>query len=191
MARPRSSSGRGAPSGSREGDQEAERHRQIIGVALLQAERTGPDIQHQLKEPRPRQRRGGNDRDRQRRRQRRIAGRAQTRGICGGIERHGPNSLRFDKRPIPPDRQCRAASHSLPRGLTRANRPLYSARFARLPSGEASEGPCGGTGRRARTQNRVPQGVLVRFRPGAPTRLFKHVPKRPQPSAQCSETLEK
>jgi hypothetical protein len=34
--------------------------------------------------------------------------------------------------------------------LTRAKRPLYSARFARLPSGEASEGPCGGTGRRAR-----------------------------------------
>jgi hypothetical protein len=28
-------------------------------------------------------------------------------------------------------------------------------------------------------------------RPGAPTKLFKPVPKRPQPSAQCSETLEK
>ena len=41
------------------------------------------------------------------------------------------------------------------------------------------------------TQNRVPQGVLVRFRPGAPTRLFKPVPKRPHSSAQCSETLEK
>ena len=40
-------------------------------------------------------------------------------------------------------------------------------RDAGLP-GRASEGPCGGIGRRARTQNRVPQGVLVRFRPGAP-----------------------
>jgi hypothetical protein len=33
--------------------------------------------------------------------------------------------------------------------------------------------------------------VLVRFRPGAPTRLFRPVLKRPQPSAQCSKALEK
>jgi hypothetical protein len=33
--------------------------------------------------------------------------------------------------------------------------------------------------------------ALVEYRPGAPTRLFKPVPKRPQPSAQCSETPEK
>lgn len=30
----------------------------------------------------------------------------------------------------------------------------------------------------------------VRFRPRVPSRLFKHIPKRLQPSAQCSETLE-
>ena len=31
-------------------------------------------------------------------------------------------------------------------------------------------GPYGGTGRRVRLENRIPQGVLVRFRLGAPDR---------------------
>src|SRR3954463_16150222 len=45
---------------------------------------------------------------------------------------------------------CRDAPQSHPRGLTRKRRPLYSARFAALGTCPATEGPCGGTGRRAR-----------------------------------------
>ena len=41
-------------------------------------------------------------------------------------------------------------------------------RVLAFSAGISRKCPCGGTGRRARTQNRVPQGVLVRFRPGAP-----------------------
>lgn len=36
------------------------------------------------------------------------------------------------------------------RGLTGTARPLYSAGFATLAFGQASESPCGGIGRRAR-----------------------------------------
>ena len=37
---------------------------------------------------------------------------------------------------------------------------------------EGPQCPCGGTGRRARLQNRVPQGVWVRFPPRAPIEKF-------------------
>ncbi len=57
-----------------ERDEDAERQRQVIGVALLQAERTGPDIQHQLEEPGARQRRRRDDRDRERGKQRGVGG---------------------------------------------------------------------------------------------------------------------
>ena len=71
-----------------ERDQRAERDRQVIGVALLEAERTGADIQHQLKEPRARQRRRRNDRDCQRRGQRGVAGVGRMRGAGGGVNCH-------------------------------------------------------------------------------------------------------
>ena len=71
-----------------ERDQRAKRDHQIIGIALLEAERTGADIQHQLEEPRPRQRRGRDRRDRERRRQRRVAVAARMRGVCDGVRRH-------------------------------------------------------------------------------------------------------
>ena len=45
---------------------------------------------------------------------------------------------------------CRGGPQSHPRGLTRAGRPLYFARFAAPALRPATEGPCGGTGRRAR-----------------------------------------
>src|SRR4051795_1018401 len=45
---------------------------------------------------------------------------------------------------------CRDAPQSHPRGLTRKRCPLYSARFAAPGICPATEGPCGGTGRRAR-----------------------------------------
>jgi hypothetical protein len=66
----------------------AERDRQIVGVALLEAERTGADIQHQLKEPRARQRRRGNDRDRQRCSEHGVGIAARMRPVCGGVKRH-------------------------------------------------------------------------------------------------------
>jgi hypothetical protein len=50
--------------------------------------------------------------------------------------------------PAATDVSSRDKSH--PRGLTRASRPLYSARFAAPGIRPATEGPCGGTGRRAR-----------------------------------------
>ena len=46
--------------------------------------------------------------------------------------------------------RCRDAPQSHPRGLTRKRRPLYSAGFAAPALWPATEGPCGGTGRRAR-----------------------------------------
>ena len=62
----------------------AERQGQIIGVALFEAERTGPDIQHELEEPGARQRRGRDGRNRQRRNGRRIGGKARRRRMGGG-----------------------------------------------------------------------------------------------------------
>ena len=56
---------------------QGERQGQIIGIALFEAERTGPDIQHQLEEPGARQRRGGYGRNRQRRHRHRIGGKAR------------------------------------------------------------------------------------------------------------------
>ena len=47
-------------------------------------------------------------------------------------------------------RRCRDTPQSHPRGLTRKRRPLYSAGFAAPAFRPATEGPCGGTGRRAR-----------------------------------------
>ena len=63
---------------------EGERQGQIIGVALFEAERTGPDIQHELEEPGARQRRSRHGRNRQRRNGRRIGGKARGRGMGGG-----------------------------------------------------------------------------------------------------------
>jgi hypothetical protein len=54
------------------------------------------------------------------------------------------------ERPIPAPLNCRGGPQSHPRGLTRAGRPLYSGRFAAPALRLATEGPCGGTGRRAR-----------------------------------------
>ena len=90
MARPASSTARGASLAAASATSSAERDRQIIGVALLEAERTGADIQHQLEEPGARQRRRRDGGDRQRRRERGIGAQgAGMRRICGGIERHG------------------------------------------------------------------------------------------------------
>jgi hypothetical protein len=50
--------------------------------------------------------------------------------------------------PAAADLSRQTKSH--PRGLTPKRRPLYSARFATLAHPPMSEGPCGGTGRRAR-----------------------------------------
>ena len=131
-----------------ERDQRAERDRQVIGVALLEAERTGADIQHQLKEPRARQRRRRNDRDCQRRGQRGVRGGVCMRLAGGGVECHirlpGRGSVvsrtpgAVEKaaitlgcfgRPTPrPDRATR--------GLTGRARPLYSAGFATSASGQ-------------------------------------------------------
>jgi hypothetical protein len=138
--------------------QRAERNREIIGVALLEAERTGTDIKHQLKEPRARQRCHRNGRDRQRRRQRRMAGLACIGGARGGVECH-VDLLYKPSYPARPMLSRRTAitlecllgvflgvfwstgeagwtigilhvDKERTRGLTGRARPLYSARFA-------------------------------------------------------------
>src|SRR5207245_9598412 len=53
-------------------------------------------------------------------------------------------------RPTRPPPPCRGTPQPHPRGLPRAGRPLYAARFAAPALRPATEGPCGGTGRRAR-----------------------------------------
>ena len=72
----------------------------------------------------------------------------------------------------------RPQSH--PRGLTRKRRPLYSARFAAPGTDPVSEGPCGGTGRRARLKIEFRkecwfdsgQGHQSGVRPRPPTFIF-------------------
>ncbi|MBA7711263.1 hypothetical protein ES703_120218 [subsurface metagenome] len=49
-----------------EGDEGRERHRQVIGVALLEAERTGFYFEHELEKPGAGERCRGNERDQQR-----------------------------------------------------------------------------------------------------------------------------
>src|ERR1700716_313377 len=84
----RNQHGAGGIPGGGERHQRTERDRQIIGVALLETERTGTDIQHQLKEPRARQRRRRNDSDRQGCRERGVGIMARMRRTCAGIKRH-------------------------------------------------------------------------------------------------------
>ena len=62
----------------------AERQRQIIGVALFEAERTRADVQNQLEEPGARQRIRRNERNRQRRDQRGIGRKARRQRMGGG-----------------------------------------------------------------------------------------------------------
>src|ERR1700753_4344789 len=76
-------------------------------------------------------------------------------------------------------------------GVSGLPRQLYSAVFVTSAAALGDRDPLWRSWKTRSTQNRVPQGVLVRFRPGAPTRLFKPVRNCPQPSAQCSEALEK
>ena len=80
---------------------------------------------------------------------RRAGGEWAAADVTGILRSMGPCSNRH-QRPIPPRFNCRDTPQSHPRGLTRAGRPLYSARFAAPALRPATEGPCGGTGRRAR-----------------------------------------
>ncbi|KIU00739.1 hypothetical protein QU38_02780, partial [Staphylococcus aureus] len=70
--------------------QGAERDREIIGIALLEAERTEHDLQHQLEEPGAGQRRRSDHGNRQGRGQRRIAGGGSMRRMGGGGRHGGP-----------------------------------------------------------------------------------------------------
>ena len=111
----------------------------------------------------------------------RCRGRRDHRGVfC----RFADTVARFVPRPRPRcsvgGRQTSSSGHRHPISSgfprhARVDRPSPPAIFRRLrdlrPSGRCAKSPCGGIGRRARTQNRVPQGVLVRFRPGAPSAL--------------------
>ena len=88
--------------------QRAKRDSQVIGIALLQTERTGQDSKYELEKPCSRQRRRGNNSDGQRRRQRWVAGEADLGRVSGGLHRHGallfPKIARFLNAPIAPNR---------------------------------------------------------------------------------------
>ena len=100
----------GIPGGG-ERDQRAERDRQVIGIALFEAERTGADIQHQLKVPGARQRRSRNSRDRQRHRQRGVGGAARMRLAGGGVKCHIDLPYPEASYPARPVLSRRARSH--------------------------------------------------------------------------------
>src|SRR6202023_3581568 len=92
----------------------------------------------------------------------------------GSCERPCPSHRPVRKRPSRRGRHCRGGAQSLRRGLTRLGRPLYSAGF--VTSGFPALGcemPLWRNWETRSTQNRVPQGVLVRFRPGAPSAFAK------------------
>ena len=111
------------------GQEGGQRHREIIGIALLQAERARPDVEHELEEPGARERRRRDDRNRQRRKRRGIGGDALLRRMGRG-ERHFPLLVSGYCRGIAWAFSCRGAPQSIPRGLTGADLPLYSAGFA-------------------------------------------------------------
>ncbi|MGY4433252.1 hypothetical protein ACVWWO_005729 [Bradyrhizobium sp. F1.13.1] len=73
----------------RECDEQAEGDREVIGVALLQAERTGHDPEHQLEEPGARDRGGRNQGHSERGSQSRAGGRRFECRYCGTLGRHG------------------------------------------------------------------------------------------------------
>ena len=167
---------------SRDRQQQRKRNDDVIRDALLETERAGRKLEHVFEEP------GAGER-RQAERERR-AGRGG--GGFGGNP-IGPACLHLCFTAIfasPPSRRARSTVNSaaiiICQSRARAKSRAVDAAVARLyrianfgahglvgkpASGfpDHAGGPCGGTGRRARTQNRVPQGVWVRFPPRAPT----------------------
>src|SRR6266702_4846876 len=96
-----------------------ERDREIIGVALLEAERTGQDLQDELEEPGARDRRRRDQGDGQRGGQRGAARSRFKRGYCGTLGRHGSLfGWVVALSPNPGPCGCRERPGSLWRGLT-------------------------------------------------------------------------